>query len=256
MKVLSSFKESLVLLWNNPSIIGLALIINLVTFPESIDFFLFYLFSIEKVARIISGLVFLIIHPFFIAGILAMVHEASEGKFTSIKTFKRFGKAHYFDILRSTLVFFLLAIISMAFSSSILLVASKLGVGITFDFNVVLSLNTFLGFVALFFFQFFDVGIVIGGHGSTETIKQSFKFVWSRIPSVFGYSILALLIFLPVDFPKLLFSLTDGYPIVPAPPIIIFLYLLSTLIFSTISLALFFSFRGIYYIRTKMLDVN
>lgn len=256
MKVLSSFKESLVLLWKNPSIIIFVLIINLVAFPESINLFRFTLFSMERAGRLLSGLFILITSPYLVGGILAMVKEASEGKTASIETFKHSGKTHYFDIVLSNLVLLLFMVISVSLSSLILWIASKVGAGIQYDLDLIVSLNTILGLIGFFFVQFFDTGIVIGGYSGLETIKQSIRFVWRRIPGVLVYDFLLILIFILVDIPEILFAFSDRYPIVPASAGLVILYICTTLILSTLALSIFFSFRGVYYIRARVTDTK
>ncbi len=260
-RVIGSFKDSLVLLKENTLIIGIVFAMSLLSLPTTAARVL-YGFSMVGIALI--PIIFLIT-PYLAGGIYGMIKEAQEGKKTGLETFKLEGRKHYFRLLIAYVIGFLILFGLMfgfgAFVAIMGVLASK-GLGLfkpspIFVF-LSMAISMLLIFPIMYFFQFFDVCVVIGGYGSLKSFKESFRFVWARKLSVLGFTILLLLLMFPMMLPGFLLSFTrstGGLFFTPIPTNLAVLYIISTLFLSTIVGAVMYSYRAVYYIQAKAIEV-
>lgn len=260
-RVIGSFKDSVVLLRNNLLIVGIVFVVGLLTLPSSAARVLFS-FSVRSMVAVgLFTFILFLITPFVSGGIYGMIKEALEGKTSNLETFKLEGKRNYFRLLIAYVIFFIILFAVTfgvgAFAAIVGVLATK-GLGVSKPSPILvffmMAIGMVLAFPLMYFFQFFDVGIVIDGYGSLKSFKESFRFVWNRKLSVLGFTVLLLIIMSPMMLPSFLLSITrsTGRPFfTPLPTNLAVLYIISTLALSTILGAVIYSYRAVYYIQAK-----
>jgi len=143
------------------------------------------------------SLVFLLISPFFQAGIIGMADEALDGQ-TRLSSFIADGKAHYVNVLVAYILLivigFVLFIVSfiISFILGILVLPhmefSGFAVGV---FGLVFVIAYLPMLILLFFLQFYGQAIVLDNEGAIDGIKKSASLVRHNLLSTLGYSIIA-----------------------------------------------------------------
>ncbi len=260
-KVIASFKDSLVLLKENTLIVGILFIVGLLSLPVSASRALYGISAFSMASMLLFPIILFLITPYFTGGILGMIKEAQEGKKAGLETFKIEGRKHYFSLIIAYVIFFFIIFgLMFGFGAfvSIIGVLARIGLGLPKPSPIFIFLSMLismlLAFPIMYFFQFFDVGVVINGYGSLQSFKESFRFVWARKLSVLGFTLLLLLLMIPMMLPGLMLNVTRstvGSPFAPLPTNMAILYVVSSLFLSTIVGAVMYSYRAVYYIQAK-----
>ncbi len=148
----------------------------------------------------LSGLVFVLVTPFFQAGLVAMADEAIDGR-TRLGTLTERGREHYVTMLVAYLV--LVGVNSVVgfvvlvgvFVVGILVVASG---GVS---PVLLAVAGVVGLVLvvlyaalLFLVQFYGQAIVVDGADSLESFQRSAGLVRDNLVSTLGYTVLVAVV--------------------------------------------------------------
>ncbi len=260
-----SFRVSLVLLRENILIFGIVFVIGILSLPFTAPQVLLGFSFVRMVDIWLFYIIFLLIMPYFAGGILGMVKEAHEGKNIDFETFKIEGRRHYLHLLIAYVAyinfFFILfaVVIRFAFFIAGTQILAKRGIwlgkhGIMF-LRLSMATSTLIAIPLLYFFQFFDLGIVIDGYGVVKSFKESFRFVWARKVSVLGFTLLLLLLMFPMMLPGFLLSLATRSAwrpfLIRARTSQAVLYIISKVFLSAIIGAVIYSYRTIYYIQAK-----
>jgi hypothetical protein len=253
----------MVLLKENPLIIGIFFVMGILGLPISATR-VFYGFDLMRIAGVaVFTIILWLIMPYIYGGIFGMIKEILEGKRAGFETLKLEGRKHYLPLLVAYILFFVIlfgAMFGMGMFSVMMGILARKGLFGGFQPNPMLFFFLWmagvgLGSLIMFFFQFFDVGIVINGYGSLNTFKESFRFVWARKLSVLGYSILLLLIMIPMMIPGFLLSFTRGAAgasfLEPLPTGQAIIYVIGTLFLTTIIGAVMTAYRAVYYIQIE-----
>lgn len=259
--VIGSFKNSITLLKENSLIIGIFFAMGILALPTSAARVMHSFSLMGMGGMAFFSIILYLVWPYVTGGIYGMIKEVQGGKRAGFETFKTEGRKHYIPLLVSYVLFFILFFVVMfgfgAFAAIVGFLARKgfLGVSQPNPALIVLMMMISIGlsYLMLYFFQFFDVGIVINGYSSLQSFKESFRFVWSRKLSVLGFSILLFLIMLPMMLPGFLLTFTMG-PVgspffTPLPLGQAVLFVIGTLLISTISGAVMTVYRAVYYIQ-------
>lgn len=151
----------------------------------------------------LSGLVFVLVTPFFQAGLVAMADEAIDGR-TRLGTLTERGREHYVTMLVAYLV--LVGVNSVVgfvvlvgvFVVGILVVASAGAGGVS---PVLLAVAGVVGLVLvvlyaalLFLVQFYGQAIVVDGADSLESFQRSAGLVRDNLASTLGYTVLVAVV--------------------------------------------------------------
>ena len=253
--VIASFKDSLVLVANNPVILLITLIIAALSTP---------LVLLQTPSGYPSAPIFWILTlgmwllmPFFQGGIFSMIGEAYYDGKTGLATFIKSGKKNYPRLLVCMFIFMIataLPVMIFAIGGGIALVFLK-------DFSLSflpLVAGVFVAgfltmFAILFFLQFYDVGVVFKGYGIIEALVKSAGFVWRRKRSVLGYTLLyfgcTLLIIAPTLALGFYFVYSTRIMHSTLPQSLPFLKAALNLILGTIVSAVLSAFHGVFYIQ-------
>lgn len=262
-QVIDSFKSSLVIVRDNPVILGVAFVSALLGLPSLLDS--------SKAFSLTSTILFIIsllITPFFAGGLLGMVVEATE-KPTNLSTFIESGKRNYVSLIKAVALFFAILLgliigtgIIVGLPAGIVLILLPKGAPlfklIFLLFIATIAIVVFL--LAIMLIQFYDIGIVVHHYGVWEAFRKSFAFARPRLSSVFHYSLLkgfiGLLFVIPI-IATLVYSalqteagwrgLAEGpiFTSMSMPSIALFLLL------ETILSAILTTFHGVFYLRSQ-----
>ncbi|MBI4345164.1 MAG: hypothetical protein HY555_06270 [Euryarchaeota archaeon] len=264
-QVIDSFKSSLVIVRDNPVILGVAFVSGLLGLGgllwESLEAF-------SLVGSILYAILFFI-GPFFAGGLLGMVVEATE-KPTKLSTFIEAGKKNYVSLLKAVILFFAILLgliigtgIIVGLPAGVVLILLPKGAPlfklIFLLFIATIAVAVFL--IAMMLIQFYDIGIVVHHYGAWEAFRKSFAFARPRLLSVFYYSLLkdfiGLLFVIPI-IATLVYSalqteagwrgLAEGpiFTSMSMPSIVLYL-----LILGTIGMAIVTTFHGVFYLRSQ-----
>lgn len=196
MAVLSALRRTPGALQRNPVLFVPVLVIVLFQVPQLV------LQSINPLlASVVSlglSLVFILVLPFFQAGIIGMADEALDER-TSLKSFIREGKDNYVSVLVAYLV---LVAVNFAIGFAVFITAIPIGFAVFSDLGggVGIAVLVIAGLIALiiglayllfiFFIQFYGQAIVIDNLGAVDGLKHSYAVVRRNLVSTLGYSVL------------------------------------------------------------------
>lgn len=139
---------------------------------------------------------FILVMPFFQAGIIGMADEALEGR-TRLRSFIEDGKAHYVTVLVAYVLLlvagFLFFVVSfiISFVIGLLVLPSLEPSGFAVGAVGLLFVISYLPmFLFMFFVQFYGQAIVLDNESSMDGIERSFWLVRRNLLSTSGYTII------------------------------------------------------------------
>lgn len=164
--------------------------------------------SVAGLASIPLSLLTFVLSPFFLGGMLSMADEGIDGV-TRFETFVAGGKANYFRLLATMVLF---ALLVGAIAALVTIAIAVVGIFVV-GFNAtgaggpmvgsgeslaVLVLLGLVGLVAVlgpvFFLQFYAPAVVISELGVVDALKRSAGVVRRNFVSTLGYSVIAALV--------------------------------------------------------------
>ncbi len=182
-----TFKDSVSIIKRNPLIVFIAFAIGIIVLPGMGGRIIYNLGARRMLLLSSSILALFVIIPFASGGIIGVIKESTEGKKGSFNTFKGAALRNYKRLLIANIIFFLLisatplpGYLFMATIGSLASQAPQL-YNLTdtfFHMSLAIILTSLLGI--FYFFQFFDVGIVVEEYGCLRTFKESYTFACSR----------------------------------------------------------------------------
>ena len=196
MAILSPLRQTPGALRRNPHPVVPVFVIVLFQVPQLV------LQSISPLlASVVSlgfSLVFIVVMPFFQAGIIGIADEALDGR-TSLERFLKEGKANYVSVLVAYLV---LVAVNFAIGFAAFIMAIPIGFAVFSDLQggvgiVVLAIAGLIALIVglayllfIFFIQFYGQAIVIDDLGAVDGLKHSYAIVRGHLVSTLGYSVL------------------------------------------------------------------
>lgn len=151
-----------------------------------------------------------ILLPFFIGGLVGMVHDGLRGTST-IGRFVAAGKSNYLSLLAGGIVlgFLTFAIYFVVAIIGFILAILVLGFGSMADATsasiAVLVVGGIVGFLVImlpwFFLQFFPAAVVVDELGLVDSFKRSGGIIKNNFLSVVGFDALAVLVSLVAQIP-------------------------------------------------------
>ncbi|MDI6889262.1 MAG: hypothetical protein QMC78_06230 [Methanocellales archaeon] len=253
MSVIGVLKRSLVIIRENPIILGITFILALLgtpgatlqgITPESI---------LSLLPRILLyALLMILIMPFFMAGILGMIREARKTGATSLPTFTREGKESYVRLLLGYVLFLIIIAVTAGISFGGIFIAPIIlqplhPIATLVAMIVMVIAMTLIPVIVLIFILFFDVGIVLSGYGVIESFKKSFGFVRSKFVSVVGYNVLQIFIFFVLTIPSFMMTLPAAQNMLVTANSELAATIVSNLLFTTLSGAILYTFHAVFY---------
>lgn len=197
MSVLDALRQTPRALQRNPVMFVPVLVVMLFQLPQLVLQAVNPLLA--SVVSLALSLVFVLVTPFFQAGLIAMADEALDGR-TSLATFVDEGKSNYVSVL---VAYLLLVGVNFVIGVVVFLAAlfggvaflghgglGAVGVGVLAAVALVglLVLLAYLGFV--FLVQFYGQAIVVDGYDALDGLKHSTVVVRQNLVSTLGYSVL------------------------------------------------------------------
>ncbi|MEK6977108.1 MAG: hypothetical protein AABX40_01740 [Candidatus Hydrothermarchaeota archaeon] len=265
-QVIDSFKSSLVIVRDNPVILGVAFVSGLLGLGSLLS-------DSSKAFSFTSTILYTIpffVGPFFGGGLLGMVVEATE-KPTKLSTFIESGKRNYVSLLKAVALFFAILLcliigtgIIVGLPAGIVLILLPKGAPlfklIFLLFIATIAIVVFL--IAIMLIQFYDIGIVVHHYGAWEAFRKSFAFARPRLLSVFYYSLLkgsiGLLFAIPIIailvYSALQIWAEAGLRGLAEAPIFMSMSMPSIALFlllETILSAILTTFHGVFYLRSQ-----
>ncbi|WP_224269687.1 hypothetical protein [Haloprofundus salinisoli] len=216
MSVIQSFTQSLRTVLKQPALFAPAVVYALLALPAVV----LPLLGAPLVGSV-GSLLLVLAAPFFVGGIVGMARDALGGR-ASLSTFTAEGKKNYVTLLLANVLQFALVFVGfLVFGVAALAVfalvgvfapdpTAGLGLGVGVVFFGLLALVFLVAFLFQFFFQFYTVAIVVEGAGVVDGFKRSYGLVRSNLLSVFGYTLLAVVIGVAVQLPTFALSAVDA----------------------------------------------
>ncbi|MFC4357748.1 hypothetical protein ACFO0N_07275 [Halobium salinum] len=198
MGALSSLRTGGRAALRNPVLFGVAALLSLLQLPQ----FALQLLDpwLASVGSLLFTGVFVFVLPFFMGGILGLANEAVDGE-TRFATFVESGKAHYVSLLA---VYLAVLAVSFVFGIVVTIAAVAMGVAAVaggsggglalFGVGAVVLLVALVGFLLLFFLQFYGQAIVVDDLGAVDGLKRSAAVVRRNLLSTFGYTLFVSLV--------------------------------------------------------------
>lgn len=193
MSAIGSLSTALTTVRKNPILLAGGLLFAL--FSESYVFLEVYG---GMLAQLFVWPILIFAMPFFLAGFIAMVHEATDGS-TSLESFVHGGKENYVSMLGAT-VLFMVIIFGLSFAAMFLLVFAGIGAlaagggggGLAIMLVGIVIAVLIIGVVM--FLQFYHTAIVISGAKAVDSFSKSVSLVRQNLVSVIGFSLIFFVI--------------------------------------------------------------
>lgn len=195
MAVLTALRETPGALLRNPVVLVPVLVLMLFQVPQLV----LQAFEplVASLVSLLMSLLFILVMPFFQAGLLGMAEESLDGR-TSLRTFVSEGKSNFFPVLVAYLVLVAVnfAVGFVAFFAVLFGGIAFLGDGGSASLPVLVGVGVVAAVVALayllfvFFVQFYGQAIVVDDFGAVEGLKHSVSVVRHNLASTLGYSVL------------------------------------------------------------------
>lgn len=195
MGALKALQRSPGALARNPVLVIPVLVLGLFQLPQ-----LLLQSTSPRLASLVSlgiSLLFVLIMPFFQAGIIGMADEALKGR-TRLRSFVAEGKAHYVTILVAyllllaiTIVIFIIFFV-VSFVAGIILLPNVEFSGFALGAIGLFFLITYVPVLLfVFFVQFYGQAIVLDNERSMAGIRRSVGLVRQNLLSTLGYTVIA-----------------------------------------------------------------
>lgn len=204
MGVFSSLSDGIGALQRNPLIVALVFAYSLLGAGMSAAQ------VVDQLLLFLAVLVFYLFVPFFIGGIIGMVHGGLRGG-TSVRRFVADGKSNYLPLLGGGLLlgvimFVLYVIVAIVgFIAAIFVLGAGSMAGVTSASLVILAIGGLVGLLIVmlpwFFLQFFPAALVVDDVGLVDSFKRSGGLARDNFTSVLGFDGLAFLINLVAQVP-------------------------------------------------------
>jgi hypothetical protein len=194
MGISSSFADSIDALKRNPVLLVAAVIVSSINVVA---------FAVQSFAQaegawlLSSGASFLVqlVSLFFVAGAYAMARDGLEGT-TTLGTLVAEGKEHYLSLLGATILLVLVsiavvvAVVTVGFIA--IFVAGPSFVGGPTGFGLIMLGMYLLGFLPIFFLQFYGPAVVVSGAGAVEALKRSSGVVRRNLLQTLGFDVVVV----------------------------------------------------------------
>ena len=259
MGVSSSIAASIDALKRNPVLFVAAFVVGLV---NSAALGVQSMAPPERMTFFSTGASFVIqlLALFFVGGAYAMASESLRGK-TTLRTLVAAGKANYLSLLGATILVVVVTGVTFV-AIAIVGVVGVLGVGMSVGggsvpaFVLVLAGLYLLGFLPLFFLQFYGPAVVVSDLGAVGSLKRSFALVRRNLLSTLGFDAVVVAMGLVGTAPSVVLYATQFDSLTADGTFSLFAglgpsmlagYFVSTLILGTLTGAFFWTYQVSFY---------
>ena len=220
MGISSSFADSIDALKRNPVLFVAALVVSALSVAALV---VQATYPPENAGLLSSGASFVVqlISLLFVGGAYAMARDGLRGR-TSLGTLVEEGKEHYVSLLGATILLAIVAVVSMV----VVLILGFIGIfavgpsvvgGDATGLGLVLSGLYLLGFLPIFFLQFYGPAVVVSGASAVESIKRSFGVVRRNLLRTLGFDLVLVAVMLVGSSPFIALYATKWDELMASP---------------------------------------